>query len=57
VRALQVNLKKLGYDPGEVDGMVGEALSAAVRNYQARNGLPPDGYADVALLKRIESGQ
>ena len=57
VRALQVNLKKLGYDPGEVDGMVGEALSAAVRKYQARNGLPPDGYADVALLKRIESGQ
>jgi hypothetical protein len=55
VRNLQARLKKMGYDPGEVDGMVGDALRAAVRKYQERNGLPPDGYADVALLKRIES--
>ncbi len=45
----------MGYDPGEVDGMVGDALRAAVRKYQEHNGLPPDGYADVALVKRIES--
>jgi lytic murein transglycosylase len=57
VRDLQASLKKLGYDPGEVDGMVGEALQSAVRKYQERNGLPPDGYADVALLNRIESGR
>ena len=55
VRNLQVRLKKMGYDPGEVDGMVGEALRAAVRKYQERHALPPDGYADAALLKRIES--
>ena len=55
VRDLQGRLKKMGYDPGEIDGMVGEALRAAVRKYQERNGLPPDGYADVGLLKRIES--
>ena len=55
VRNLQVTLKKMGYDPGEVDGMVGDSLRAAVRKYQERKGLPPDGYADVALLKRIES--
>jgi len=57
VRDLQARLKKLGYDPGEVDGMVGDALRSAVRKYQERNGLPPDGYAGVALLKRIESGR
>jgi lytic murein transglycosylase len=57
VRDLQARLKKLGYDPGEVDGMIGDALRSAVRKYQERNGLPPDGYADVALLKRIESGR
>ena len=57
VRNLQVELKKMGYDPGDVDGMVGDALRAAVRKYQERNGLPPDGYADLALLKRIESSQ
>ncbi len=55
VRNLQATLKRMGYDPGEVDGMVGDGLRAAVRKYQERNGLPPDGYADVALLKRIES--
>ncbi len=55
VRSLQAKLKTLGYDPGEVDGMVGDAMRGAVRKYQASNGLPPDGYADVALLKRIES--
>jgi lytic murein transglycosylase len=57
VRNLQTRLKTMGYDPGEVDGMVGDALRSAVRKYQEKNGLPPDGYADVALLNRIESSQ
>ena len=57
VRDLQARLKKMGYDPGEVDGMVGEALRSAVRKYQERSGLPPDGYADLGLLKRIESSR
>ncbi len=55
VRNLQLSLKRMGYDPGDIDGMVGEALRGAVRKYQQRNGLPPDGYADAALLKRIEA--
>ncbi|HZZ59934.1 MAG TPA: lytic murein transglycosylase [Roseiarcus sp.] len=54
VRRLQVRLKQLGYDPGEIDGMAGDSLSSAVRAYQERNGLKPDGYADLALLKRID---
>lgn len=57
VRNLQTRLKTMGFDPGEIDGMVGDALRAAVRKYQQRNGLPPDGYADAVLLKRIASGK
>ncbi|MBV9289856.1 MAG: lytic murein transglycosylase [Hyphomicrobiales bacterium] len=55
VRELETKLKKLGYDAGEIDGMVGDSLRAAVRAYQERNGMQPDGYANVALLKRIEA--
>ena len=55
VRNLQLRLKQMGYDPGDIDGMVGEALRGAVRKYQERAGLPPDGYADAALLRRIEA--
>jgi lytic murein transglycosylase len=55
IRRLQARLKKMGYDPGEIDGKVGDALSAAVRAYQERNGLVPDGYADSRLMRRIEA--
>jgi membrane-bound lytic murein transglycosylase B len=55
VRRLQVKLKKLGYDVGDADGMVGDAVRAAVRAYQEDRGMRPDGYANLALLKRIEA--
>ena len=55
IRRLQAKLKKMGYDVGEIDGQVGEALRSAIRAYQERNGLSPDGYADVALLRRVEA--
>jgi membrane-bound lytic murein transglycosylase B len=54
VRRLQTRLKQLGYDPGEVDGLVGDSLRAAVRAYQERHGLTPDGDANLALLRRID---
>jgi membrane-bound lytic murein transglycosylase B len=57
VRRLQLRLKQLGYDPGEIDGMVGDSLRSAVRAYQTGHGLTPDGYADFALLKRIDPGK
>ena len=53
VRDLQTRLHKLGYDVGEVDGKVGEMLSAALRAYQEANGLPPDGYPTLALLRKM----
>ncbi len=57
VRILQLDLKKKGYNPGEIDGMVGESLRSAVRKYQDDNGLTPDGDADLSLLKRIDAAR
>jgi membrane-bound lytic murein transglycosylase B len=53
IRRLQAKLKKMGYAVGEVDGITGDALRSAVRGFQERNGLAPDGYADPTLLKRV----
>ena len=39
VRRLQQRLKELGFDPGAVDGVYGNATSAAVLLFQSRNGL------------------
>jgi lytic murein transglycosylase len=52
VRELQSRLQKMGYDVGEIDGKTGDMLQTAVRNFQEKNGLPPDGYATLALLKK-----
>ena len=57
VRRLQARLKQMGYDPGEIDGMAGDALRSAVRAFQQRNGLTPDGYADLPLMKRVDYGK
>ncbi len=53
VQKLQAKLKKMGYDVGGIDGRVGNSLRSAVRAYQQRHGLTPDGYPDLALLKSV----
>jgi membrane-bound lytic murein transglycosylase B len=55
IQRLQVKLKKMGYEVGEIDGKIGEALRSAVRAYQERNGLKPDGYANQALFGRVSA--
>ena len=57
LRKLQTRLKQLGYDAGNVDGMVGDSLRAAIRAYQERHGLTPDGYANLALFEQIDHGK
>lgn len=54
VRELQSRLRNLGYDVGEIDGRAGEILQAAIRIFQEKSGLPPDGYATSALLKKVK---
>ncbi len=57
VRRLQARLKQMGYDPGAIDGMVGDSLRSAVRAYQQGHGLTPDGYADPGLFGRIDQAK
>jgi membrane-bound lytic murein transglycosylase B len=44
-RDLQEALTALGYNTGGVDGIVGAKTRAALRRFQAENGLIADGYA------------
>ncbi len=57
IQTLQAKLKKMGYNVGEIDGKIGDALRSAVRGYQERNGLAPDGYADLALFNRVSAAR
>ena len=52
-RDLQTRLKKKGYDVGDIDGKIGEAGQSALRAYQEKHGLTPDGYPTLALLQRL----
>ena len=54
VRELQSRLQSLGYDVGEVDGRLGESVRAAVRGWQQKSGVAPDGYVTAELLRRIQ---
>ena len=42
-KGVQQRLQNLGFDCGPIDGIVGPRTRAAVRNFQAKFGLPPDG--------------
>jgi membrane-bound lytic murein transglycosylase B len=55
IQRLQIKLKKMGYEVGEIDGRIGDALRSAVRSFQERNGLKPDGYANQALFGRVSA--
>ena len=52
---LQLRLAHLGFDVGTPDGVVGSRTRAAVRDYQAKRGLPSDGYASLALLEQLQA--
>jgi membrane-bound lytic murein transglycosylase B len=52
---LQQDLKALGYDPGEIDGVIGRNVRAALRAYQKARHLPADGFATQSLLSMMDS--
>ena len=52
---LQQQLARNGFDVGEPSGRLGLKTRGAVRDFQARNGLVPDGFATVAILERLRS--
>lgn len=50
---IQGRLTQRGYDIGALDGILGTKTRTAIQDFQARSGLLPDGYPDVALLKQL----
>ncbi|TMJ06041.1 MAG: lytic murein transglycosylase [Alphaproteobacteria bacterium] len=52
---LQQHLARHGFDVGEPSGRLGLKTRAAVRDFQARSGLVPDGFATVAILERLRA--
>jgi lytic murein transglycosylase len=53
---LQRRLRGLGLYRGDGDGRIGSGTREAVRQYQQRNGLIPDGWPTPALLQRLRGG-
>jgi len=54
---LQALLARRGFDVGEPDGKIGPATRTAIISYQKAQGLLPDGYASVSLLRRMKTGR
>ncbi len=52
--AAQEALQHLGYDVGDVDGVLGLKTRQAARRWQATRGLPADGYLTYALIQRLK---
>ena len=55
VRKMQNRLKERGYLKGSADGDFGAATEAAVKSFQAQNGLAVDGKAGTATLNKLYS--
>jgi peptidoglycan hydrolase-like protein with peptidoglycan-binding domain len=55
VRNIQTQLKKLGYYKGTVDGDFGEGTDTAVKAFQSRNGLTPDGVVGSQTMTKLLS--
>ena len=51
--ALQRALDAKGYDVGGIDGILGAGTRSAVRDMQARLGLPADGWPTIELLNLL----
>ena len=50
---IQTRLKKWGYLNGNVDGIYGVKTEEAVKEFQRKHGLTPDGIAGPATLAKI----
>jgi hypothetical protein len=53
VREAQSILKKLGLNPGPIDGLLGPQTKAALLQFQASRGLPTSGLLDAATNKAL----
>ena len=55
VAGTQSGLKRMGYDPGPVDGILGPRTRAAIRAYQKDHRLPVDERPTTALALHIQA--
>jgi len=55
LRLAQHELKQAGYNPGQIDGVFGDATAKALKKYQAIHKLPTTGLPDQATLYRLMS--
>jgi membrane-bound lytic murein transglycosylase B len=51
----QNDLKTLGYDPGDTDGVLGRKTRAALQMYQKSKGVPADGFPTAAVLAMLHT--
>lgn len=56
IQAIQEALKAKGFDPGPIDGEWGRKTMAAVRAFQAKNGLTADGIVGPRTSKALFAG-
>jgi peptidoglycan hydrolase-like protein with peptidoglycan-binding domain len=52
---IQRALRKAGFDPGKVDGLLGKQGREAVKDFQTANGLDADGHIGLKTLKALMS--
>jgi membrane-bound lytic murein transglycosylase B len=52
-KEMQQRLTRAGFDTQGVDGKIGPNTLEAVRAFQRANGMAPDGYASLSLLKKL----
>jgi g-D-glutamyl-meso-diaminopimelate peptidase len=54
VMEMQAMLRKIGHDPGPIDGIFGAQTQSAVQRFQRRFGLVPDGIVGPATWRVME---
>lgn len=53
ISEIQQALKKAGYNPGKMDGVIRAQTMSAVNAYQQAKGLPVDGYLNLETVKSL----
>jgi membrane-bound lytic murein transglycosylase B len=51
----QTDLAALGYDSGQLDGLLGRKTRIALRQYQMARGLPADAYPTASMLALLDN--
>ncbi|MDX1464079.1 MAG: peptidoglycan-binding domain-containing protein [Halomonas sp.] len=55
LKGVQLDLQKLGYDPGPADGMMGPKTAQAISQFERDIGLPVTGLPSPRVLSRIKT--